>query len=173
MSTEAQILAKSAIRHTRYERRLICKTNPISEESKMIITLVITMTNNNRQRTMNYSKQTQSNPIQSQFQGIMNQNKPNPVVSLSNLFRRALLKWAIASELACTELACPEWPVVSMPVLSNVERVEPNRRSRSVEPINQDCLNTKQSFRFPTDKFPLYHISEFGLRSCNDTKTMI
>jgi hypothetical protein len=41
----------------------LCETNPISEESKMIITLVITMTNNNKQRTMNYSKQTQTKPI--------------------------------------------------------------------------------------------------------------
>jgi hypothetical protein len=29
---------------------------------KMVVTLVITMTNNNEQRTANYSKQTQSNP---------------------------------------------------------------------------------------------------------------
>jgi len=41
----------------------LCKTNPISEKPKMVVTLVITMTNNNKQRTMNYSKQTQSNPI--------------------------------------------------------------------------------------------------------------
>jgi hypothetical protein len=30
---------------------------------KMVVTLVITRTNNNEQRTTNYSKQTQSNPI--------------------------------------------------------------------------------------------------------------
>jgi len=41
----------------------LCKTNPISEKPKMVVTLVITMTNNNEQRTMNYSKQTQSKPI--------------------------------------------------------------------------------------------------------------
>jgi hypothetical protein len=37
----------------------LCETNPISEKPKMIITLVITMTNNNKQRTMNYQKQSQ------------------------------------------------------------------------------------------------------------------
>jgi hypothetical protein len=41
----------------------LCKTNPISERPKMVVTAVITMTNNNEQRTMNYLKQTQSNPI--------------------------------------------------------------------------------------------------------------
>ena len=41
----------------------LCKTNPISETPKMVVTLVITRTNNNEQRTMNYAKQTQSNPI--------------------------------------------------------------------------------------------------------------
>jgi hypothetical protein len=30
---------------------------------KMVVTLVITMTNNNEQRTTNYSKQTQTKPI--------------------------------------------------------------------------------------------------------------
>ena len=30
---------------------------------KMVVTLVITMTNNNERRTTNYSKQTQTNPI--------------------------------------------------------------------------------------------------------------
>jgi hypothetical protein len=41
----------------------LCKTNPISEKPKMIIILAITETCNNEQRTANYSKQTQSNPI--------------------------------------------------------------------------------------------------------------
>jgi len=53
-----------------------CETNPISEKPKMIVTAVHTMTNSKKQRTMNYSKQTQSNPNlpatpfggQSQFQ---------------------------------------------------------------------------------------------------------
>jgi hypothetical protein len=33
---------------------------------KMVVTLVITVTNNNEQRTTNYSKQTQTNPIADQ-----------------------------------------------------------------------------------------------------------
>jgi hypothetical protein len=37
----------------------------------MVVTLVITMTNNNEQRTMNYSKQTQSNPILSASGGLV------------------------------------------------------------------------------------------------------
>jgi hypothetical protein len=45
----------------------LCKTNPISERPKMVVTLAITMTNNNKQRTMNYSKQTQSNPTCSEL----------------------------------------------------------------------------------------------------------
>jgi hypothetical protein len=39
------------------------QTKPISEMPKMVVTAVMTMTNNNEQPTMNYSKQTQSNPI--------------------------------------------------------------------------------------------------------------
>ncbi len=46
----------------------LCETNPISEMPKMAVTLVITMTNDKKQRTMNYSKQTQSNPILSRAQ---------------------------------------------------------------------------------------------------------
>jgi hypothetical protein len=41
----------------------LCKTNPISEKPKMVVTSVITRTYNNEQLTMNYLKQTQSNPI--------------------------------------------------------------------------------------------------------------
>jgi len=41
----------------------LCKTKPIFRKVKNVVTLVITMTNNNEQRTTNYSKQTQSNPI--------------------------------------------------------------------------------------------------------------
>jgi hypothetical protein len=55
------------------------KTNPISEKPKMIITAVYTMTNNKKQRTTNFEKQTQTKPIQSQ-------NKPNskPIQTQSN-----------------------------------------------------------------------------------------
>ncbi len=41
----------------------LCKTKPISRMPKMVVTAVYTMTNNNEQRTANYSKQTQTNPI--------------------------------------------------------------------------------------------------------------
>ena len=40
-----------------------CETNPISEKLKMNLTPCSTMTNNKKQRTMNYSKRTQTNPI--------------------------------------------------------------------------------------------------------------
>jgi hypothetical protein len=41
----------------------IIQNKPNFSKPKMVVTLVITMTNNNEQRTTNYSKQTQSNPI--------------------------------------------------------------------------------------------------------------
>jgi len=41
----------------------LCETNPISEKLKMNLTPCSTMTNNKKQRTMNYSKRTQTNPI--------------------------------------------------------------------------------------------------------------
>ena len=44
------------------------QNKPNFQKAKMVVTLVITMTNNNEQRTMNYSKQTQSNPILSRAQ---------------------------------------------------------------------------------------------------------
>ena len=40
----------------------LCKTKPISEKPKMNLNPCSTMTNNKKQRTFNYSKQTQSNP---------------------------------------------------------------------------------------------------------------
>jgi len=43
------------------------KTKPISKMPKMVVTAVYTMTNNNEQRTMNCSKQTQSNPTRSEL----------------------------------------------------------------------------------------------------------
>jgi len=48
----------------------LVKTNPIKpnfRKAKMVVTLLITMTNNNEQRTTNCSKQTQSNPIKPNF----------------------------------------------------------------------------------------------------------
>jgi len=45
----------------------LCETKPISEMPKMVVTAVYTMTNNKKQRTINYSKQSQTNPIYSVF----------------------------------------------------------------------------------------------------------
>jgi hypothetical protein len=39
------------------------QNKPNFQKTEMVVNLVKTMTNNNEQRTMNYSKQTQSNPI--------------------------------------------------------------------------------------------------------------
>jgi len=47
----------------------LCETNPISEMPKINLTPCSTMTNNNKQRTTNYSKQSQSNPILSAVGG--------------------------------------------------------------------------------------------------------
>ncbi len=45
----------------------LCETKPIFRKPKMIITLVKTMVNNKKQRTANYQKQTQTNPIYSEL----------------------------------------------------------------------------------------------------------
>jgi hypothetical protein len=45
---------------------VIMQNKPNFPKPKMVVTLVITVTNNNEQRTTNYSKQTQSNPIANQ-----------------------------------------------------------------------------------------------------------
>jgi hypothetical protein len=47
----------------------LCETKPNSEIPKMTITIVMTTTNNYEQPTMNYSKQTQTNPILPAFAG--------------------------------------------------------------------------------------------------------
>jgi len=39
------------------------RNEPNFKKSQMVVTAVYTMTNNNEQRTTNYSKRTQSNPI--------------------------------------------------------------------------------------------------------------
>jgi hypothetical protein len=43
------------------------QNKPNFQKPKMAVTLVKTMTYNNEQRTMNYSKQTQSNPTCSEL----------------------------------------------------------------------------------------------------------
>jgi len=44
------------------QKRTIMQNKPNSRKAKNALTAVYTMTNNNEQRTANYSKQTQSNP---------------------------------------------------------------------------------------------------------------
>ena len=44
-------------------KKQIMQNKPNFKNTKNVITPVITMTNNDEQRTTNYSKQTQSNPI--------------------------------------------------------------------------------------------------------------
>jgi hypothetical protein len=56
-------LAEALAKEESIKNNKLCKTNPISEEPKTIVTTVMTMTNDNKSRTMNYLKQTQSNPI--------------------------------------------------------------------------------------------------------------
>ena len=43
------------------------QNKPNFQKAKMLVTLALTMTNNNEQRTMNWSKQTQSNPTCSEL----------------------------------------------------------------------------------------------------------
>ncbi len=45
----------------------IMQNEPNFQNTKLFITAVYTMTNNKKQRTMNYQKQTQSNPIKPNF----------------------------------------------------------------------------------------------------------
>jgi hypothetical protein len=45
----------------------LCETNPISQTHKMVVTAVMTMTNNKKQRTANFEKQTQFKPNQTQW----------------------------------------------------------------------------------------------------------
>jgi hypothetical protein len=52
------------------------QNKPNSRKVKNALTLVIAMTNNNEQRTANYSKQTQSNPILSASSGIHPSTNP-------------------------------------------------------------------------------------------------
>jgi len=55
---------KSVVKNQSIKNNKLCKTNPIFRKPKMVVTAVYTMTNNNEQRTMNCSKQTQTKPIE-------------------------------------------------------------------------------------------------------------
>ena len=77
---------KYDIRNTIYDIRTIMQNKPNFRKAKMTVTLVKTMTNNNEPRAMNYSKQTQSNPILSA--------EASAKVDSSTAFQ----KWGITSE---------------------------------------------------------------------------
>jgi hypothetical protein len=66
----------------------LCETKPISDMPKMTLTSCSTMTNNKKQRTINYQKQTQTKPIQSQFKPKTKpkQTQSNPILP-APLFR--------------------------------------------------------------------------------------
>jgi hypothetical protein len=70
---------------------------------KMVVTAVYAMTNNNEQRTTNYSKQTQSNPIYGE--------QTRPKCSRRGRTTR--------SELACGEPACTEFVYTELVEVSN------------------------------------------------------
>jgi hypothetical protein len=55
----------------------LCETKPIFEMPKMIVTVVYIMTNNKKQRTMNYQKQSQTKPNQTQSNPISKNPKMN------------------------------------------------------------------------------------------------
>ncbi len=78
---------------------------------KMVVTTVFTMTNNNEQRTMNYSKQTQSNPI----------------LSASGGFKRHTCsgKW-------CAEHTLPSEPFGEFAYLNFPERIELKKWIRKI-----------------------------------------
>jgi hypothetical protein len=60
---ETQLVRRSLGEDGSIKNNKLCETKPISKRPKMIVTLVLTMANNKKQRTTNYSKQTQTNPI--------------------------------------------------------------------------------------------------------------
>jgi hypothetical protein len=112
--------AQYDIRITQYEIRSIknnklCETKPISKTPKMVVTLAIAMTNNNKQRTTNYSKQTQSNPICSELVEPISEDR-------RTLIRDAFLRMIISVDydiplaqvaavakialLSCTQIHC-------------------------------------------------------------------
>jgi hypothetical protein len=59
---------------------------------KMVVTAVYTMTNNNEQRTMNCSNQTQSNPTRSELACTEQRRSVKPISNVT------FQKWGITSE---------------------------------------------------------------------------
>jgi hypothetical protein len=64
----------------------ICQTKPISKTPKMLVSAVVIMTTNKKLRTMNYPKQTQSNPILPRQKGYQTQTKPNLPACMAGKF---------------------------------------------------------------------------------------
>jgi hypothetical protein len=56
---------KSVVRNQSIKNNKLCETNPISKMPKMVVTVVYTMTNNKKQRTANFQKQSQTKPTPS------------------------------------------------------------------------------------------------------------
>ena len=85
----------------------------------MVVTAVYTMTNNNRQRTMNCSKQTQSNPTCSEL--------VEPILSTSGGFKRHTCsgKW-------CAEHTLPSEPFGEFAYLNFPERIELKKWIRKI-----------------------------------------
>ena len=81
------------------------QNKPNSQKAKNALTLVIAMTNNNEQRTANYSKQSQNKPNFTRLRRanpIYGERVEPPVVSLSNHFSHLifLLKSAAGLHLS-------------------------------------------------------------------------
>ena len=65
----------------------LCKTKPISETPKMLVSAVVTMITNKKQRTMNCLKQSQTKPILSALVAdkIVPSAVEGPIISMINV----------------------------------------------------------------------------------------
>jgi hypothetical protein len=76
------------------EQTKLCKTNPIFKMPKMNLTPYFTITNNNELQTMNYSKQTQTNPILNRTSMGSNQESSLRFENFGRNFRVVIVKFA-------------------------------------------------------------------------------
>jgi hypothetical protein len=95
------------------------QNKPNFSKPKMVVNLVITRANNNKQRTMNYRKQTQSNPTCSEL--------AEPILSTSGGFKRHTCsgKW-------CAEHTLPSEPFGEFAYLNFPERIEIRKWIRKI-----------------------------------------
>ena len=103
VATEAETLCAEGENQSKCIK--ICETNPIFKTPKMIVTLVTATTTNKKQRTMNYLKRTQTNPILSAYVAdkIALSEVEGPYLDVFSVFQSALrFRW---SERICTSLA--------------------------------------------------------------------